>query len=312
MNTIHIDVSTGSCVASCGHCKHGRTTPSGITMFSPEIIETYLLVEAYAHRYDKRLRLSYADALNTITETPPFKRFHTLSLGFTDFDDLFAKQEATVDRIEELVQDNPFFDTVGLDIHASYENLVARKNCALEALETQIKFLKKFPGRTIMVGVNDNTSPANWETVQLHITELSLLYLRLAQSVAGSDVELSDLSVLRRGIYIDFQAEIRFSLGTFILGGRYVDVSYRPEILREREAFPNYDSPPSLAVFPWGVHVDHSTVNINESHLRFSHSDFRNLLAQAESTGADLKRTCLEAASARRKNRVQIPIHTTT
>ena len=105
----------------------------------------------------------------------------------------------------------------------------------------------------------------------------------------------------RHGSVFEFFHEVSIADRNLVLGGRFIDANFTADAVKEVDvALGNEESRLPLALLPWGVHVNHSTMNINDPTLRFSFGEFGDLLYKAEEPGKSLKSVIAGAVHERR------------
>lgn len=300
---LNIDMCAVACSGACDHCSHGRARPQdGVVSFSESTVAMYKRLEGYASANGYGIRFNLMDRLETLpAEDLSFvQNVRSLSLGVSGFERIFGNRDALVQAVKKVsdqiksrileFQISPPFDLAEIRRAEPVSKLVSFQHALLKATST----------KSVYLGINQNKSLIPWQKIQ---HEAGVLMLMVSEIWSMLD-EAGDLPVIqqiqRTGKVFHFFHEISIGKRHLALGGRFIDGKCNVNGAKQfDDSFAGKSKRLSLGLFPWGVHADHSTLNINEKTLRFSYREFAELLTKAEETGNPLKSVISEAVRER-------------
>lgn len=304
LKELDIDIGDGSCVAKCAHCKHGMLDQQATAVFTDETVLMYKRLEDYALREQVSLRVAYANPLSALPDQPFYTQADTLSFPFRSFSELLDNKAMVTKKIASYCKDNPNLSVIQLSIHL--DSLDQATDLLLDIISLQIDLVGLVGNKQISVGFNNNTCGEDWEKLQTDMTMLSLLYLKWIQKMSKDKIEWTEILVARVAWGISFSARAKLKAISFSCSGRFIDTVSHKKARPALCTLSDFEKNLPLALFPWGVHVDHSTININDHSLKFSYEEFGALLDLAISRKRWLKEICWEAVSERRKHLIPI------
>jgi hypothetical protein len=296
MSDLFIDISAGSCLASCHHCKYGIKEIQGPVSFPDPLINTYQQLLVYANATNAKVRVSF---MNNALHLPPLSFLggvHTLSLAFNNLIELTSSSSAY--EIISICRKIPPLSI--LELHVNKLEMLDHENeveILKKVIMLQLTLLQQFPNILIHVGMNDNTTNELLSITQNRILPMFILYQEMIRLIDDLLLDETRIEISRRTPLLTLNCEVLFMDGKAIsFGARYIDATIVADEARPwGYSLQDNDAPMVIALFPWGVHLDHSTFNINDNRLKFSHRDFIKLLDKVMYSNTPLKKVCLEA-----------------
>ncbi len=296
MREFLVDLSDGSCYAGCGHCRHARRRGTGFTEVQ---IETYRRIEEYCAQHGKTVSLALTNVLHDIPDLSFVSGATSVAFPLHNVKDLLDGKRiaATVQRLlvncgDQLTQVlfHPRYDPGSEQIDDELLILI---------FQMQVKLSQQLQKKEIHVGLNANALEVLVQEVQMDMLRLGMLYQKIGENMFPEARRTYGVSI--DSTVLEFWSQVCIDDSVFGLGGRFINIgttSRAPEVQESRD---DRLSRCCLALFPWGVHLDHSTLNINDLTLKFSHEDFVRILEVASATGQSIQELLYSKVDARRK-----------
>lgn len=298
MSDLFIDISAGSCVAKCPHCKHGTAEAIDSISYPASLIDTYQRLINYADATRTKVRVSFMDNALRLPSLFFLGDVHTLSLAF----DTLTELSDSTDRIIDICKKIASLSILELHVHKQEVPDTEVEEILNKLITLQMTLLQHFPDVLIAVGINNNTTSELLYKTEIRLLPMFILYQEMVHRAFGPLLNETRIEILRRTPLLYLNCEVSFTdRKAMSFGARYIDATITPdETHRWGYSLHINEAPLVVALFPWGVHLDHSTININDNRLKFSHRDFEKLLVQATCPGMSLKQVCFEAVQGKR------------
>ncbi len=302
MYRMNIDICAASCTGACSHCVHGRARPAeGTVSFPDTLVATYQRLEDYGRATGLDTRVSLMDPLATLPDASFLKETQVLSLCVSGFAGLIGSPAALIQRVNKICE-SLRCTYLELQVTPPFELAELTDPDTIGTLITlQRALVRMGPTTSVYIGINQNKSAIPWEDVQQEAWTLLFLLNGAWRKLDPARKRLEKGDVRRQRGRVDFSHEVWDGDLRMAMGGRFFDPGDDTEGVRDLDAaLPKPYSDLSLGLFQWGVHVNHSTLNIGDPTLRFKYGEFGDLLTTAEDSGTPLKFVIFEAVRARR------------
>lgn len=309
MGFFHIDImSDGSCYEKCTHCKHGGREESATVTTPPAIIDAYQRIEEYLRNRNVPISVSVSNTSNTLTDISFVVAVDKVGLAFSSLSEMVENPEITTEQVVKLLGGNRLRKEVAL--HTKYNPVVDQDIetiSFINLLKLQIMLSAEFPVADICVGVNSNVSGMVPTKVRGEFMINILHYIAVAEKLDESVFRQVNIESTSSHLVLQSEAHLQMGQKTISFGGRFINAEHSLEDIRREEERLREGENLYLAMFPWGIHVGHSTLNIHDGTLKFSYPEFLNLLTQADEGHAGLHTLCWEVIDTRRAKKL-IPI----
>jgi hypothetical protein len=173
----------------------------------------------------------------------------------------------------------------------------------------QTRLTQKLGIKRVVIGLNANTFDGDIKEARMALLGVTLSYQVIGEAVmpeAFSSINISTESPL-----LEVWADVRTQDHEFALGGRFIVKNPTQEDIDRAELTSRNGTTCALALFPWGIHFDHSTFNINDQTLKFSYAEFGDVLDEVVESGEEIKSALFRRVDIRRTNKKKvIAVHT--
>lgn len=307
MASLIIDISDGYCAAGCGHCKYGTSKQEAIASFPQTLTDMYLRLKGYAESTTKKVTLSYTNPLMTLP-TPTFVGIvDTMSLTLVGTEDIFHRRVNISEKVLALCGGRLSPANIALHIHPPFSlEPVDLGKFLLAVVSIQYDLRNILPYTNIHVALNNNTFVGDLDQTYIDISLLMVKYVALMRSFRKLTIEFVSTGIEQVHYGLQCQSQVAFKGHSMSLAGRFMAPKAEGESSSKDFSLDEKEPDLTLALFPWGVHIGHTTFNINENVRKFSYDEFGKLLDQAIATKVDLRQVCHEAMSARWQKRIAV------
>lgn len=286
MKDFLIDIGDGACYAGCDHCRYSAVASKGKMKLSEKQIAAYRAFEDYAHRIGRGIRLAPMNRFHEIEDLSFVLHAESVALSFDSVEQVLLEKDLK-DKIPKLMPNNRELKRLSFQPRFDPVAEVLPEEAILAIFRMQIALIRDLGLAKVILGLNANRTNDHPALVRMKLLEYALMYQMAAELFLRQG--RSSIAIDTFPIQLDVWVDIDSGSWATALTGRFISAQYDVTALRAQEDLDRGSDTCAMAFFPWGVHFNHSTFNINDNALKFGYDEFNEILSEAGETMAPIK-----------------------